>query len=283
MERSFSTRFSSSNRTSQTGWHRKARWMMRKVILNPPTDSTQMRSLCNTVVERRFGAGSPPTMIMKTALDLWQDPLLVNALQNNATYRSARERISRTAGHILPVEDGAQGHFHTRAILHSTQQAITSPLQQVLQCNVCGLKLHCLHTHNSDGSAPAIVPIDPLEKQSNFGEIEEQVEEFKKFTEGTVGRVPEAILQEEGLSPSHSKTPLNETQETGRVEEGSPLINWDLWFGPLVLATFATFGLVFGVWSGDISVPRLKNLTSRAVIAISAVMRVSDNLNVVRE
>jgi hypothetical protein len=239
-----------------------------------------MRRLCNTVVERRFGAESPSTMIMKTALDLWQDPLLVNALQNNATYRSARERISRTAGHIRPhVGEGAPDTLQTRAILHSTQQAITSPLQQVLQCNVCGLKLHCLHTHkSSDGTAPAIIPMD--NDQTYDREIEEQVEEFKNFTEGTVGRVPEAMIQEysslDGKAATPPATPLEQ------AEEGNSTMNWDLWFGPLVLATFATFGLVFGVWSGDISIPRLKNLTSRAVIAISAVMRVSDNLDIAR-
>jgi len=273
--------FASRNVAKQKGWHRKARWMMRKVILNPPTDSNQMRHLCNTVVERRFGAESPSTMIMKTALDLWQDPFLVNALQNNATYRSARERISRTAGHILPTEGNEGSPLHIRAILHSTQQAITSPLQQVLQCTVCGLKLHCLHTHNSDDSVPAIVPIEPFDNaQPNFEEIEAQVEEFKTFTEGTVGRVPEAMLQEENMS-SEGKATLNENAPEPLIE-GARIINWDLWFGPLVLATFATFGLVFGVWSGDICIPRLKNLTSRAVIAISAVMRVSDNLNMAR-
>lgn len=270
--------FASRSCTGRKGWHRKARWMMKKVILNPPTDSNQMRRLCNTVVERRFGAESPSTMIMKTALDLWQDPLLVNALQNNATYRSARERISRTAGHILPNVGDTPSTLQTRAILHSTQQDITSPLQQVLQCNVCGLKLHCLHNHKSDGSAPAIVPINPLDNRQNFGDIEEQVEEFKSFTEGTVGRVPEGVIQE--ASSYQETATLDETRE--QMEEGASFINWDMWFGPLVLATFATFGLVFGVWSGDISVPRLKNLTSRAVIAISAVMRVSDNLNVAR-
>jgi len=272
--------FPSGNRIKHNVWHRKARWMLRKVILNPPTDSNQMRTLCNTVVERRFGAESPSTAIMKTALDLWADPNLVAALQNNPTYRSARERISRTAGHILANTDDVlpQSPLQTRAILHSTQQDITSPLQQVLQCNVCGLKLHCLHTHNTDCSAPSIVPISAL---SEFEEIEKQVEEFKNFTEGTAGRVPETIEVEED---SDSKATLTEmAAEPVVVEEGTNIINWDLWFGPLVLATFATFGLVFGVWSGDISIPRLKNLTSRAVIAISAVMRVSDNLlNVAR-
>jgi len=265
--------FASRNCRKQNVWHRKARWMLRKVILKtPPTDSNQMRDLCNTVVERRFGAESPSTMIMKTALDLWQDPHLVGALQNNPTYRSARERISRTAGHILGTVE--EGNEMSSSILHSTQQAITSPLEQVLQCNVCGLKLHCLHSHNSVGSAPAIVPLDAQSKEE---EIEEQVEEFRDFTEGTVGRVPEAVEREDNISSG--KATLTEPSN----EEIAHIINWDLWFGPLVLATFATFGLVFGVWSGDISVPRLKNLTSRAVIAISAVMRVSDNLlNVVR-
>jgi len=259
--------------------------MLKKVILNPPTDSNQMRNLCNTVVERRFGAESPSTQIVKTALDLWAVPNLVAALQNNPTYRSARERISRTAGHILAgnVEESPETvPLQTRALLHSTQQAITSPLQEVLQCNVCGLKLHCLHTHHSETSTPAIIPLTTTPSSSTFEEIEEDVEEFKQFTEGSIGRVPDTVTSSEEVN--EKRTVVAEMNQTPIIEEEDGAhINWDLWFGPLVLATFATFGLVFGVWSGDITIPRLKNLTSRAVIAISAVMRVSDNLlNVVR-
>jgi len=62
-------------------WHRKARWMLRKVILNPPTSEGQMRNLCNEIIERRHGTHSPPTAaIVSTALSLWDDPNLVNAL-----------------------------------------------------------------------------------------------------------------------------------------------------------------------------------------------------------
>jgi len=258
----------SKNSLKHKTWHKKARWMLKKVILNPPTNSNQMRNLCNTVVERRFGSESPSTMIVKTALDLWEDPNLVNALQNNPIYRNARERISRTAGHILPsTGNGAENLIQTRAIFHTTQQAITSPLQQVLQCNVCGLKLHCLHNHNVDCATPTVVPV------TGAKEIEEEVEEFRNFTQGTIGRVPEIVEDSEDQKISSIS---RRTQEPEHEENHQ--INWDLWFGPLVLATFATFGLVFGVWNGEILVPRLRNLTSRAVLAISAVMRVSDNL-----
>lgn len=37
-------------------------------------------------------------------MSLWEDPNLVNALENNPIFRNAKERIERTAYHILPSD-----------------------------------------------------------------------------------------------------------------------------------------------------------------------------------
>jgi len=227
-----------------------------------------MRTLCNTIVEKRFGVQSPSTAIVKTALDLWDDPHLVGALQNNPTYRSARERIHRTASHILAgsidiEESGTQSP--SKSILHSTHEAIKSPFEHVLQCNVCGLKLQCLHKHDVNCKTPVVASV--VSETTKFEE--QDVEEFGKFTEGTVGRVPDD-LQKEDMKMTTTpiiKSPL----------DAEPF-NWDLWFGPLVLATLAAFGIVVGVWIGDIALPRMKSVTSRAVVAVTMMMQASDSL-----
>jgi len=237
-------------------WHRKARWMLRRVILNPPKSESEMRKLCNEVIERRHGTHSPPTAaIVSTALSLWDDPNLVNALENNPTYRSARERIHRTASHILPANPEIEGVEKRKNLtfLKSTQEVLEKQFHDILQCPVCGLKLHCHHEHNS---APAITKLT---------QIEEDVEEFGKFSEGSIGKVPE----EEMETPISTASP---------VQDHPIPFDWDTWFGPLVLTTFAIFGIAVGVWSGDIVFPKVRSLTSRAVLAVTMMMQASNSL-----
>jgi len=241
-------------------WHRKARWMLRKVILNPPTSEGQMRNLCNEIIERRHGTHSPPTAaIVSTALSLWDDPNLVNALENNPAYKSARERIHRTASHILPTSEGGEGNEgigkrKNLTFLKSTQQVLEKQFHDVLKCPVCGLNLHCHHEHNSSSAMT----------NTKLTQIEEDVEEFGKFSEGSIGRVPEEIT---------------ETPAVTAPKEISPApFDWDTWFGPLVLTTFAVFGIAVGVWSGDIEFPKVKSLTSRAVLAVTMMMQASNSL-----
>jgi len=237
-------------------WHRKARWMLRRVILNPPTSEGEMRKLCNEIIERKHGTRSPPTAaIVSTALSLWDDPNLVSALENNPAYKSARERIHRTASHILPANPESDVIVKRKNLtfLKSTQEVMEKQFHDVLQCRVCGLKLHCHHEHNS---APT---------STKLTQIEEDVEEFGKFSEGSIGKVPEEVIE----TPTATTIPIQEHPIT---------FDLDTWFGPLVLTTFAVFGLAVGVWSGDIVFPKVKSLTSRAVLAVTMMMQASNSL-----
>jgi len=163
------------SRFVKKGWHKKARWFLRKVILHPPTNQGQMRNLCNEIIERRHGSHSPSTTaIVSAALSLWDDPQLVGALESNPTYRSARERIQRTADHISPGTLPGTLKFsspRTSGFLQPAQDALERQYHDVLQCPVCGIHIHCHHDHKEE----------PLSKN-----IEEDVEEFGKFSNGSV-------------------------------------------------------------------------------------------------
>jgi len=226
-------------------WHRKARWLLRKVILNPPRSSVQMKELCNEIIQRRLGQSQSATAIVTTALSLWDDQNLVDALHNNPSYKSARDRIQRTAQHILPLEsseDLEPSFERNDHFLHSTQRVLEHQFEDVA-CPVCGMKFHCRHNHQS-----SLV-------------LEEQVREF---TEGSIGKVPDEVT--EGC------------ETTPPTKKAQPPIDWDIWFGPLVLATFAIFGLAVGVWSGDIALPKIKTLPGRAVLAITMMTQASNSL-----
>jgi len=239
---SLSVMFSSANRGAKSLWHRKVKWMLRKVILNPPTSQGQMRTLCSAMIERRHGVYSPPTAaIVTTAISLWDDPNLVGALENNPTYRSARERIHRTASHIMPTSSLTSSK-RVSLLMHS-QEVLEKQYQDALQCPVCGLKLKCLHEHQSH-------------------HMEQDVEEFGKFTEGTAGRVPE----EQGETVQDTPT------------QPAKQIDWEMWFGPLVVTTFAVFGLALGIWSGEIVLPKVRSLSLRAVLAVTMIQQASTSL-----
>jgi len=242
-------------------WHRKAKWMLRKVILNPPTSQGQMRNLCNEIVERRHGSNSPPTAaIISTALSLWDDPKLVGALQSNPTYMSARERIHRTASHILPANPSSFEISSKNLLpLYSAQEVMERQFQEVLQCPTCGVQLHCHHDHKTTSVESKL--------QSKF-QLEEDVDEFVKFSEGTIGNVPKTIEE----IPVVTATPITPVSKTEQP------IDWDIWFGPLVLTTFAVFGIAVGIWSGEIVLPKVKSATSRAILAVSMMMKASNSL-----
>ena len=98
--------------------------------------------------------------------------------------------------------------------------------------------------------------------------LEEDVNEFVEFSDGTIGHVPKTIEERpEEATPMQSPVPQAEKS-----------IDWDMWFGPLVLTTFAVFGIVVGIWSGEIVLPKVSSATSRAVLAVSMMMKASNSL-----
>jgi len=258
---------SNATRITQKLWHRKARWFIRRILFKTPTNESQMRELCNAVVERRHSMSSPATaVIVNTAMNLWSDPNLVQALNNNPTYQSARERIHKTANHLISSPD--EQEFKKRSsqmtsIMASTREAVASQFQ-TLQCPTCGIHIQCLHNHhhfdetinnNSFSEKAEISELESLEQ------LEANVEEYDRFSTGAVGNVP----TEKPTKEHETKQEANESTELG----------WEPWFGPLVLATFAVFGIAVDFWTGKLVA---KSITSRVFMAVTVMVQASNNL-----
>jgi len=127
-------------RVARGAWHRKAKWMLKKVLIKPPTNATQMRNLCTSIIERRHGS-STSAAIVSTAITLWEDPNLVSALNSNHIYQSAKNRIQRTAYHILPNTTTSAATNLPSSLLQSANEVF----KEVFVCPVCGKNLQCLH------------------------------------------------------------------------------------------------------------------------------------------
>jgi len=211
--------------------------------MNPPTTSSEMRNLCNTIIERRLGSQNPSTAIVSTALSLWEDPILVNALQNNPLFRNAKDRIERTAYHLLPSDQPP--------LVNSASEVF----KEVFQCPVCGNNLKCSHDH-------------AVECHSHSSSLpHEHSSDTIQFQEGTAGRVPEDL---DSTSDASHASKLHDRPFRG--------IDLKFWFGPLVLASFAMVGLACKIFSGEISLRRFKSLSSRAFAAISILMQASKSV-----
>lgn len=234
-------------------WLKKAKWSLKKIILKPPRDTKEMKNLCETIVKRQYGESSPSSAIISTALSLWEDPNLVAALQRNQTFLNAKERIERTAFHLLPQNQ----EIESKNEIHASHQVFT--------CEVCGRNLHCSHDHT---------PNTCDTQSSRFNEItdphirisdDELADEFLKSTlmVGTIGKTPEALEAERAAA---------------RIEMLKQRMDVNQWFGPLVLASLAIYGLAVGIFTGDISLSHLKSLGARAFAAISIVLRASNNI-----
>jgi len=249
---------------SQKTWHRKAKWLVKKLILKPPENSSQMRDLCSTVVERRFTSqpkqnysltnsnqnnNNSTTLtktIVGTALALWEDKDMVNALNKNQTFLIAKERIQRTASHLLP-------NNKSQLILATpTQDVILNTLDQV-HCPACGRGLQSLNNHRVVCNNPR------SEEPSNI-----VVNDDTRFDVGSVGNIPLSQESEDGSFPS---------------KQGFITHDMAPWFGPLVLAAFAIVGVAVGVYSGEISLPgRVKGLSSRVVAAVDIIIQASNSI-----
>eukprot|EP01114_Cavostelium_apophysatum_P001805 TRINITY_DN11576_c0_g1_i1.p1 TRINITY_DN11576_c0_g1~~TRINITY_DN11576_c0_g1_i1.p1 ORF type:complete len:273 (-),score=21.00 TRINITY_DN11576_c0_g1_i1:75-893(-) len=254
-------------------WHRKAKWMVKNVLIRPPTSSTEMRNLCNTIIEKRHGADSPSTAIVSTALSLWDDPNLVNALQNNELFRNAKERIERTAYHLLP----SSHHHHHASHLSSASQVFN----EVFSCPVCGNNLKCAsdHTQNCDPNYRkeegqtllsleelSLAEMDPKSpKQLRRTDSGSAVE-----TDGTAGRLPDSF---DDSDSEKRKSPASEN-----VRNKVFRLDLKTWFGPLVLASFALVGIACKVYTGEISLLNAKNLSARAFVAITTVLQASNSV-----
>eukprot|EP01119_Soliformovum_irregulare_P006093 TRINITY_DN1785_c0_g1_i1.p1 TRINITY_DN1785_c0_g1~~TRINITY_DN1785_c0_g1_i1.p1 ORF type:complete len:252 (-),score=17.29 TRINITY_DN1785_c0_g1_i1:159-914(-) len=239
---------------ASTRWHRKAKWMLKKILLKPPTDQAEMRQLCHNIVERRFGNEAPTTTaIVSTALSLFEDQNLVQALNSNPVYKSARERIFKTANHILPA----------KSVSVTTRPSVNQMVDQfhdAFLCPVCGNKLHCLH--DSSSTTPSHC------KSSLFEGLSTQSEK----TTGCVGHVPKFKDAPEAEPPPLVDIPEEESQNWGQEHSA-------VWFGPLVLTTLAVVGIAVSIFSGELGMSRgFHSATSRAVVAISVVMRTSEGL-----
>lgn len=275
------------SRVPKSAWHTKAKFVLKKVLLKPPTDANQLRDLCQNFVTQRYGRDSASTAVMTTALSLWEDPNLVNALQRNQTFLRAKERIQNLSSHILPpssssgaistwtshhnnlnianqsrwISEGSAAHNHE--LLHTSHGIIMDAIQQVMHCPVCGKSVQCLHddSHHSrsceisnseDNARPGASGVLPdlSSDETSIDILEPDSEVQKSYTEGTAGKIPQKDFNQNAAD----------------------------WFGPLVLASFAIVGLALGVFQGEIVLPKLQSVTSRAVVAVKLLMQASNSM-----
>jgi len=234
----------------KSAWHKKAKWMMKNVLIKPPSNSTQMRNLCTSIIAKQHGVSSPSAAVVTTALQLWDDPNLVNALQKNMIYLNAKERIKTTANHIFPTllsntttTTTQRSHGHVGNI-SSALPVIETTLHQAVQCPACGNHLQC---------------------KSGVCETSEIIDENDgRFAKGSVGNVPT----------------ISEDLSVGKTEptfiEDSQTIDINNWFGPLVLAAFTLVGLAVAVYNGEIG--GMQNASSRALAAVSIVMQTTNSI-----
>jgi len=237
-------------------WLKKAKWTLKKVLLKPPQNTAEMKTLCETIVKRQYGDSSPSSAIISTALSLWEDPNLVAALQRNQTFLNAKERIERTAFHLLPE------HSH----IIDAKQEISH--QQVFTCTTCGRNLQCSHEHtpnNCDTQTSTGSSFHELADSHVRISDDDLADEFLKSTDviGSIGKTPETLEAERAAA---------------RLEMLKEKMDISQWFGPLVLASLAVVGLAVGVFTGDISLPKFKSIGGRAFAAISIVLRASNNI-----
>jgi len=254
---------------SQKMWHKKAKWLVKKLILKPPANSSQMRDLCSSVVERRLTSSQPKRnsltnsnqnnnsmtltkTIVGTALALWEDKDMVDALNKNQTFLIAKERIQRTASHLLPNNNS---QFISSA---SAQEVISNTLDQV-HCPSCGRGLQSLSNHR-------VVCNNPTREEPPNSANEEPpsfANDDARFHVGSVGNIPSSHQSEDG----------------GFTKRGFVADDMVPWLGPLVLAAFAIVGVAVGVYSGEISLPgRMRGLSSRVVAAVDIIMQASNSI-----
>jgi len=182
----------------------------------------------------------------------------VNALQNNELFRNAKTRIERTAYHLIPSES-REGN---NSLLENSSDQFTlnanAIFKEVFVCPVCGNNLQCSHEHHQhdhqhpsdvDGSAiPIVIPLESM---------------------GTVGKTPDMLdeeFNEDNLSDDYNNSIKKK------------LFNSKLWFGPLVLASFAVVGLAIKIFSGEISVVNFKSISSRAFAAITILIQANNSV-----
>lgn len=165
----------SSSRNTKS-WHKKARWIVKKILINPPKTTEEMASLCGSVIKRRYGLNSPSAVLMDTAFQLWKDQNLVRCLSENPIFQNAAERIQNLSAHILPPsgENTYQSsqlyrssNFSACYSLNNLDQSsrqtleeentllLTDPLvPSVILCPSCGKRLQCLHINPRETSQP---------------------------------------------------------------------------------------------------------------------------------
>lgn len=288
--------------SSKDGWHRKARWMIKNVLIKPPTTPTEMKDLCNTIIEKRNLQiqCSSSKSIVTTALSLWDDPNLVNALQNNAIFQNAQERIERTANHLLPGTSFKPISPSSEFLVGVNQSSSMSDLQfsveqmfnEAFSCPVCGKNLQCSHEHYSlahshshphnhsshsdePSSSSHISPSSSssLSPSSLFAEFEED-KKNKPLNESTGNA---------GSLPNMAFSGSAKEKETTSREQINPnslryLKNLNLWFGPLVLASLAVAVMAYKIFNGEIHHTKLKSASSRTFAAISMLLQTSNSV-----
>jgi len=273
------------SRVPNSAWHKKAKWMLKRVLLKPPSDATQLRELCQNVFTQRYGSNSASAAVMTTALSLWEDPNLVAALQRNQTFLRAKERIQNLSSQILPpsastgaiatwtsqqnsVDISNQSRWipHGPAplnqeLLRTSHGIIMEAMGQVLHCSVCGKSVECLHDDAQHSRSCAVSRSEENNRhetttlitdlsETTIDVLEPETEPTKNYTEGTAGKPPQRDFNQ----------------------------NVSEWFGPLVLASFAIVGLALGVFQGEIVLPKLQSVTSRAVVAVKLLMQASNSI-----
>jgi len=263
-------------------WHRKAKWMLKKVLIKPPETDAQMRLLCNDIIERRHGS-STSSAIVSTALNLWDDQNLVTALNQNKIYLNAKERLQRTAQHILPVPNDQQttvtqsrmDHSHqlerswpllpslhqSNQLMHSSPNLIhaSQVINEVLLCPVCGKNLQCLHNHVNAG---------PASQHSQNGS------QSRSQQTSTNESLNETMLEQEFMEHV-GRTPDSLNDDVHSQHTSSPI---EVWFGPLVLASLAVVGIAVGIFNGEISLSHVKSLSSRAMAAVTLMVQASHSV-----
>jgi len=257
-------------------WHKKARWLIKNLVIKPPTNTNQMRNLCSNIIARRPSRHPHVDTqtaftknIVGTALALWEDKNLVDALNKNQTFLNAKERIQRTAKHLLaPVTDNSNergnfsqetdnnnvnnninNNFGPRLMTASTTPTSTTTTVLQAQCPACGrsaLQNHIeLHKMDDDGK-------NCVSTQENES----------RFASGSVGNLP----------PNYEWSKEDDTTQFKGLNSQDDLAPW---FGPLVITALAIVGLAVAVFNGELTLSRTKN---RTVAAVNIILQASNGI-----
>jgi len=283
-------------------------------LIKPPNTPEQMRDLCSDIIEQGQGPDSASVAVMNTALQLWTDQNLVNALQNNPTFQNAKERIQTLTSHLLPQATSNTGetcnnnnvvriarspsgsrihHTNPRLFDPATADIINEALEDVFQCPSCGQQVHCSHvqhtTSSSLSSSTTTAAVSTLTEQEEFNAIWDELNNEKNSAATTTTTTSTATRQLNGNSSPNTMSSDDDKETRGSVgsvpddfedEDGRQnAAEFSEWFGPLVLASLAVIGLALGVFNGEIVLPRLKTLSARTLAALTVMLQASNSMD----